>query len=80
MQKLTMLLNQTSQSDHENSCRMDVFGLADVSENDRSMVHAEFKERLVRADERLGLTYVLRSSVKSEYSHMMMKYVRDSLT
>ena len=45
-----MLLTQTSQSDYENLCRLDVLGLADVSENDQSMVHAEFKKQLVRAD------------------------------
>ena len=42
----TMLLTQTSQSDYEDLCRMDVLGLADTSENDQSMVHAEFKEQL----------------------------------
>ena len=30
---------------------MDVLGLADTSENDQSMVHAEFKEQLIRAPE-----------------------------
>ena len=47
----TMLLTQTSQSDYEALCRMDVLGLADTSENDQSMVHAEFKEQLIRAPE-----------------------------
>ncbi len=47
----TMLLTQTSQNYYENLCCMDVLGLADVSKNDQSMVHAEFKEQLVRADE-----------------------------
>ena len=45
----TTLLTQTSQSDYEDLCRMDVVGLADTSENDQSMVHAEFKEKLIRA-------------------------------
>ena len=47
----TMLLTQTSQTDYEELCRMDVLGLADTSENDQSMVHSEFKEQLVRAPE-----------------------------
>ena len=47
----TMVLTQTSQSDYEELCHVDVLGLADTSENDQSMVHAEFKEQLVRAGE-----------------------------
>ena len=47
----SMLLTQTSQSDYENLCRMDVLGLADVAENDQNVVHAEFKEQLSRANE-----------------------------
>ena len=42
----TMLLTQTSQSDYEEFCRLDVLGLADTPEHDQSMVHAEFKEQL----------------------------------
>ena len=36
----TMLLMQTSQSDYEELCRLDVLGLADTPEHDQSMVHA----------------------------------------
>ena len=43
-----MLLTQTSQSDYEGLCRMDVLGLADAAENDEGAVHAEFKEQLHR--------------------------------
>ena len=44
----TMLLTQTSQSDYEDLCRLDVLGLADSMENDQSMVYQDFKEQLVR--------------------------------
>lgn len=47
----TMLLTQTSQSDYEDLCRLDVLGLADTPEHDQSMVHAEFKEQLQRSPE-----------------------------
>ena len=47
----TMLLTQTSQSDYEELCRLDVLGLADTPEHDQSMVHAEFKEQLQRSPE-----------------------------
>ena len=46
-----MLLTQTSQSDYEELCRLDVLGLADTPEHDQSMVHAEFKEQLQRSPE-----------------------------
>ena len=46
-----MLLTQTSQSDYEGLCRMDILGLADVAENDQTIVHAEFKEQLHRDKE-----------------------------
>lgn len=42
----TMLLTQTSQSDYEDLCRLDILGLADTPEHDQSIVHAEFKEQL----------------------------------
>ena len=44
----TMLMTQTSQSDFENLCRLDVLGLADSMENDQNVVYDDFKERLVR--------------------------------
>lgn len=47
----TMLLTQTSQSDYEDLCRLDILGLADTPEHDQSMVHAEFKEQLQRSSE-----------------------------
>ena len=47
----TMLLMQTSQSDYEELCRVDVLGLADTPEQDQSMGHAEFKEQLQRSPE-----------------------------
>ena len=40
-----MLLTQTSQSDYEDLCRMDVLGLADVPEHDQNEVYAEFREQ-----------------------------------
>ena len=46
-----MLLTQTTQYDIEELCRMDVLGLADMSENDQTIVRAEFKEQLVRNEE-----------------------------
>lgn len=47
----TMLLTQTSQSDYEDLCRLDILGLADTPEHDQRMVHAEFKEQLQRSSE-----------------------------
>ena len=47
----TMLLMQTSQSDYEDLCRLDILGLADTPEHDQSIVHAEFKEQLQRSPE-----------------------------
>ena len=46
-----MLYSQTSQSDYKDLCRMDVLGLADVSENDQRFVHTEFKEQLYQHQE-----------------------------
>ena len=43
----TMLLTQTSQSDFENLCRLDVLGLADSLENDQNLVYEDFKEQIV---------------------------------
>ena len=43
-----MLLTQTTQSDYENLCRLDVLGLADTMENDQNVVYDDFKEQLTR--------------------------------
>lgn len=47
----TMLLTQTSQSDYEQLCRLDVLGLEDTPEHDQGVVHNEFKEQLTRDQE-----------------------------
>ena len=46
-----MMLTQTSQTDYEELCRLDVLGLADSSEHDQLTVYNEFKEQLVRNKE-----------------------------
>ncbi|XP_046862784.1 uncharacterized protein LOC124456361 [Xenia sp. Carnegie-2017] len=46
-----MFLSQTSQSDYEELCRLDVLGLADKPKNDQHEVYAEFQEQLVRSEE-----------------------------
>jgi len=46
-----MMLTQTSQTDFEELCRLDVLGLADSSEHDPLAVYSESKEQLVRAEE-----------------------------
>ena len=46
--RTTMLLTQTSQSDYEELCRLDVLGLEDTPERDQRVVHDEFKEQLTR--------------------------------
>ena len=46
-----MMLTQTSQTDYEELCRLDVLGLADSSEHDQLAVYREFKEQLVRNEE-----------------------------
>ena len=43
-----MLLTQTSQTDYEQLCRLDVLGLADKPQDDQSEVYSEFKEQLHR--------------------------------
>ena len=43
-----MFLTQTSSSDFESLCRLDVLGLADSMENDQNLVYEDFKEQLVR--------------------------------
>ena len=45
-----MMLRQTSQTDYEELCRLDVLGLADSSEHDQLAVYSQFKEQLVRAE------------------------------
>ena len=47
--KTTVLLTQTSQSDYENLCRLDVLGIADSGESDHEMVYQDFKEQLQRS-------------------------------
>lgn len=49
--KNTMMLTQTSQTDYECLCRLDVLGLADTSEKDPNVVFTEFKEQLQRSPE-----------------------------
>ena len=44
----TMLLTQTSKTDYEKLCRLDIFGLADAPINDQETVCSEFKEQLTR--------------------------------
>ena len=46
-----MMLTQTSQTDYEELCRMDVLGLADSSEHDQLAAYHEFTEQLVRNQE-----------------------------
>jgi hypothetical protein len=41
-----MMITQTSQSDYEELCRLDVLGLSDTAEHDQSEVYREFKEQL----------------------------------
>lgn len=45
----TMLMTQTTQTDYEQLCRLDVLGLADAAEHDQSTVYTEFKEQLTRS-------------------------------
>ena len=42
-----MLLTQTSQTDYEELCRLDIIGLADSCEHDQMTVYDEFKELLI---------------------------------
>lgn len=51
LDEATMLLTQTSQSDYEDLCRLDVLGLEDTREYDQSAVYEEFKEQLTRSPE-----------------------------
>ena len=49
--KNIMLFTQTSQSDYEDLCKLDVLGLRDVADHDQAMVYEEFKEQLTRSQE-----------------------------
>ena len=53
----TMLLTQTSQSDYEELCRLDVLGLADTPEHDQTMVHAEFKSECTEKSSKIGKSW-----------------------
>ena len=44
-----MLLTQTSQSDFDRLCRLDVLGLKDSTESDQNLVYEDFKEQLSRS-------------------------------
>ena len=46
-----MLLTQTTPSDYENLCRLDILGLKDYPTGDQSNVYQDFKEHLVRCPE-----------------------------
>jgi hypothetical protein len=46
-----MLLTQTSHTDYEDLCRLDILGLEDRHEHDQQTVHAEFREQLIRDPE-----------------------------
>ena len=46
-----MFLTQTSRTDYDDLCRLDVLGLEDKPENDQEQVYAEFKEQLVRSNQ-----------------------------
>ncbi len=46
-----IFLAQTSSSDYELLCRMDVLGLEDRPVGDQSSIYEEFKEQLVRSPE-----------------------------
>ena len=43
-----MLLTQTSYTDYDELCRLDVLRLEDKAEHDQEAAHAEFREQLVR--------------------------------
>lgn len=44
-----MMLTQTSQSDYEQLCRLDVLGLSNAAEHDQGEVYKEFREQLQRS-------------------------------
>ena len=46
-----MILTQTSQTDYEELCKLDVLGLRDPRDQSQTVVFEEFKERLTRSPE-----------------------------
>lgn len=44
-----MMLTQTSHSNYEELCRLDVLGLSDTAEHDQGEVYKEFREQLQRS-------------------------------
>ena len=46
-----MFLTQTSTTDYELLCRLDVLGLEDTPTGDQNVVHAEFREQLQHSSE-----------------------------
>ena len=46
-----MLLTQTSHTDYEDLCRLDILRLEDRPEHDQQTVHSEFREQLIRDPE-----------------------------
>ena len=46
-----MLLTQTTQSNYEELCKLDVLGLRDSADQDQRVIFEEFKERLTRSPE-----------------------------
>ncbi|XP_044179068.1 ankyrin-3-like, partial [Acropora millepora] len=49
--KNVMLLTQTTHTDYEELCKLDVLGLRDAADQDQTVVFEEFKERLTRSPE-----------------------------
>ena len=49
--KSVTLLTQTTQSNYEELCKVDVLGLCDSADQDQTVVFEEFKERLTRSPE-----------------------------
>ena len=49
--KSVMLLTQTTQSNYEELCKLDVLGLRDSADQDQTVIFEEFKERLTRSPE-----------------------------
>ena len=49
--KSVMLLTQTTQSNYEELCKLDILGLRDSADQDQTVVSEEFKERLTRSPE-----------------------------
>ena len=62
--KTTVLMTQTSQSDYENLCRLNVLGIADSGENDQEMVYQDFKEKKAEAGEKQQLKTVDKKPAK----------------